>query len=74
VPRSATRITVPKVGDGGVGFFQIVFYVTVTAGQYLQVFWLPEGVAVTLEHTAAVTGPPAIPAIPSAVIVSERIA
>ena len=74
VPRSATRITVLKAGDGGVGFFQIVFYVTVTAGQYLQVFWLPESVAVTLEHTAAVTGPPAIPAIPSAVIVSERIA
>ena len=74
VPRSATKITVPKAGDGGVGFFQTVFYVTVTAGQYLQVYWLPENVAVTLDHTAAVTGPPAIPAIPSAYIVSERIA
>lgn len=74
VPRSATKITVPKAGDGGVGFFQTVFYVTVTAGQYLQVYWLPENVAVTLDHTAAVTGPPAVPAIPSAYIVSERIA
>lgn len=74
VVRSATKITVPKTGDGGSAFFQIVFYVTVTAGQYVQVMWLPENVAVTLDHTAAAAGPPAVPAIPSAVIVSERIA
>jgi len=74
VPRSATRIVVPKAGDGGVGFFQIVFYLTVTAGQYAQVFWLPESTLVTLDHTAAVTGPPAIPAIPSTVLSVERIA
>lgn len=74
VVRSGTKITVPKTGDGGNAFFQIVFYITVTAGQYLQVMWLPENVAVTLDHTAAAAGPPAIPAIPSAIIVSERIA
>lgn len=74
IARSATRITVPKTGDGGSAFFQIVFYLTVTAGQYVQVMWLPENVAVTLDHVAAAAGPPAIPAIPSAVIVSERIA
>ena len=74
VPRSATRVVVPKAGDGGVGFFQIVFYVTVTAGQYAQVLWLPENTLVTLDHTAAVTGPPAIPAIPSTVLAVERIA
>jgi hypothetical protein len=74
IPRSTTRITVPKATDGGNAFFQIVFYVTVTAGQYIQVLWLPENVAVTLDHTAAVTGPPAIPAIPSAIISAERIA
>lgn len=74
VLRSSTRITVPKAGDGGNAFFQIIFYVTVTAGQYVQVYWLPESTAVTLDHTAAVTGPPAIPAIPSAIIVAERIA
>jgi hypothetical protein len=74
VPRSATRITVPKVADGGVGFFQITYYVTVTAGQYVQVYWLPEDVTVILDHTAAVTGPPAIPAIPSSIMSAERIA
>lgn len=71
VDRSATKITVPKTGDGGSAFFQIVFYVTVTAGQYVQVLWLPENVAVTLDHTAAGA---IAPAIPSAGIVAERIA
>jgi hypothetical protein len=74
IARSATKMSVPKAADGGSAFFQIVFYVTVTAGQYVQVYWLPENVAVTLDHTAAVTGPPAIPAIPSAIISAERIA
>jgi hypothetical protein len=74
IARSTTRITVPKVSEGGNAFFQIVFYVTVTAGQYLQLFWLPENTAVTLDHTAAVTGPPAIPATPSAILSVERIA
>jgi hypothetical protein len=74
IARSATKMTVPKAADGGNAFFQIVFYVTVTAGQYIQVYWLPENVAVTIDHTAAVTGPPAIPAIPSAIISAQRIA
>lgn len=74
VVRSATKMSVPKIGDGGSAFFQIVFYITVTAGQYVQVLWLPENVSVTLDHTAAVTGPPAVPAIPSAIISAERIA
>lgn len=71
IARSATRITVPKAADGGAAFFQVVFYVTVTAGQYVQVMWLPENAAVTLDHTAAGA---IAPAIPSALIVSERIA
>lgn len=71
VARSATKVTVPKTGDGGSAFFSTVFYVTVTAGQYVQVQWLPENVAVTLDHTAAGA---IAPAIPSAIIVSERIA
>jgi hypothetical protein len=74
IVRSATKMSVPKATDGGSAFFQIVFYVTVTAGQYLQVLWLPENVAVALDHTAAVAGPPAVPAIPSAIISAERIA
>lgn len=71
IARSATKVTVPKLADGGNLAFQIVFYVTVTAGQYVQTMWLPEHVAVTLDHTAAGA---IAPAIPSAIIVAERIA
>lgn len=71
IARSASIITVPKTGDGGKIVFQIVFYVTVTAGQYVQVMWLPENAAVTLDHTVAGA---IAPAIPSAILVSERIA
>jgi len=74
IANSATRVTVPKVGDGGAGFFQIVTYEAVTAGQYIEAMWLPEDVAVTLDYTAAAAGPPAVPAIPSVILVTERIA
>lgn len=74
IVRSNTKMSVPKSTDGGSAFFQIVLYVTVTAGQYIQVLWLPANTAVTLDHTAAVTGPPAVPATPSAIISAERIA
>lgn len=70
IPASATVITVPKAADGGAAYFQIVFYATVTAGQYLQVMWLPENVAVTLDYTAAGA---IAPAIPSAIVVTERV-
>lgn len=71
VDRSATKITVPKSTDGGNAFFQIIFYLTVTAGQYVQVLWLPENAAVTLDHT---TSGAIAPAIPSAIISAERVA
>jgi len=74
IARSATKISIPKASDGGSAFFQIVFYATVTAGQYIQVYWLPENVAVTLDFTVPVIGPPSIPAIPSAIVSAERIA
>jgi len=74
IVRSNTKMSVPKATDGGSAFFQIMLYVTVTAGQYIQVLWLPANTAVTLDHTAAVTGPPAVPATPSAIISAERIA
>jgi hypothetical protein len=71
IPRTGTKITVPKVTEGGNIFFQLLLHVTVTAGQYIQVMWLPESTAVTLDHTAAAG---VVPAIPSAIIVAERIA
>lgn len=71
IAATATRITVPKTGDGGAAFFSTVFYVVLAANDYLQVMWLPENAAVTLDFTAAGA---IAPAIPSAIVVSERIA
>lgn len=71
IANSATILTVPKAADGGSAYFQIVFYEQVTATQYIELMWLPENVAVTLDYTAAGA---IAPAIPSAIVASERIA
>ena len=71
ISSSATVLTVPKAADGGAAYFQIVFYVQVTAALYVEIMWLPENVAVTLDYTAAGA---IAPAIPSAIVCSERIA
>jgi hypothetical protein len=71
IANSATKVTVPKAADGGAIYFQIIYYEQVTAGQYLEIFWLPENIAVTLDYTAAGA---IAPAIPSAIVCSERIA
>jgi len=63
IPNSATIITVPKLSDGGATVFSLTFFDTVTAGQYIEIMWLPENVAVTIEATAAGAIPPAIPSI-----------
>lgn len=74
VTASGSIITVPKTGDGGKLVFDLTFIESLTAGQYLQIMWLPENVAVTLDHTAAAAGPPAVPAIPSVLFYAHRIA
>lgn len=68
---SNTVINVPKAADGGNTFFQIVVYEQVTAGQYIEIMWLPTNVAVTLDYIAAGA---VAPAAPSVILASERIA
>lgn len=70
ISNSSTILSVPKSTDGGVTVFNIVFYVTVTAGQYVEIYWLPGNVSVTIDYTAAGA---IAPAIPSAIVVTERI-
>ena len=68
---SSTVAHIPKLADGGSAFFQIVFYVQVSAGQYVEIMWLPSNAAVTLDHISAGA---IAPAAPSAIVVAERIA
>jgi hypothetical protein len=71
IANSGTITTIPKVSEGGAQFFQIVIDVQVTAGQYIEIMWLPSNVAVTVDFTAAGA---IAPAIPSIILASERIA
>lgn len=70
IVNSATVVNVPKAADGGNTFFQIVYFVTVTAGQYVQLKWLPTHAGVILD-TIASGGIP--PQAPSAIMVAQRI-
>jgi len=71
IANSASVVNVPKAADGGAMFSQIVFYEQVTAEQYIEIMWLPENAAVTIDFTAAGA---IAPAIPSVILAAERIA
>jgi hypothetical protein len=74
VANSASKIVVPASGVGGAQVFELTFIEQLTAGQYIQVMWLPEDADVTADYTAAVVGPPAYPAVPSVLFYAHRIA
>jgi hypothetical protein len=74
ITNTGRKQTVPKAADGGIHTAQTTYTVVATAGQYVQVMWLPENVTVTLDHTAAAVGPPAVPEIPSSYVVVQRVA
>jgi len=71
IANSNTVISVPKAADGGNMFFQIALYEQVTAGQYIEIMWLPVNVAVTLDYIAAGA---IAPATASVILSAERIA
>jgi len=72
------RIVVPKAGDGGTNLVAYEIFETVTAGQYIEIYWCPQNTSVTLHYRAAVAAnpgvTPAIPATPPAIVVAQRIA
>jgi hypothetical protein len=78
IASSNSRITVPKTSDGGTTVFAIELFETVTAGQYVEVYWYPQHANVTLHYRASVAAnpgvTPAIPVTPPAIVVVERIA
>ena len=78
IANSNGRVAVPKTGDGGTYLLAYEIFETVTAGQYIEIYWYPENVAVTLHYRAAVAASPgvtpAIPATPPAIVVAQRVA
>lgn len=71
IANSNTVINVPKATDGGNTFFQITLFEQFTAGQYVEIMWLPVNTAVTLDFIAAGA---IAPAAPSVIVSAERIA
>jgi hypothetical protein len=78
IANSNGRVAVPKIGDGGTYLLAYEIFETVTAGQYIEIYWYPENAAVTLHYRAPVAASPgvtpAIPATPPAIVVAQRIA
>lgn len=78
IDNSAAIVTVPKTGDGGTYLVAYEIFETVTAGQYVEMYWYPENANVRLFYKAAVAAnpgvTPAIPAIPPAIVVVQRVA
>jgi len=63
IANSARILTVPKTGDGGSAVFSVNFFDTVTAGQYIEIMWLPASVTVTVEAFVVGAIAPAVPSI-----------
>ena len=78
IANTNARTVVPKVGDGGTNLVAYEIFVTVTAGQYIEIYWCPQNTSVTLHYRAAVAAnpgvTPAIPATPPAIVVAQRVA
>lgn len=78
IASSGSKITVPKAADGGTLIFAIEIFETVAASDYIEMYWYPEDTDVTLHYVAPVAASPgvtpAIPAVPPAIVVVQRIA
>ena len=78
IASSASKIVVPSSSTGGTAVFAIEIFETVAANDYIEMYWLPDDLDVKLHYiapVAAVPGvTPAIPAVPPAIVVVERIA
>lgn len=71
VANTNSIVNVPKAGDGGKTHFTQTDILTLVAGDYVQIMWLPLNAAVTIDYTAAGA---IAPATPSAVATVQRIA
>jgi hypothetical protein len=75
---SAARITVPANNAGGTYLLAFEVFETVAANDYVEMYWYPSNVSATLHYIAPVAASPgvtpAIPAVPPAIVVVERIA
>jgi hypothetical protein len=65
--------SVPKSADGGNALLQVSIIESFTATQYVEVVTMVVSATVDIEHVAAAVGPPAYPAVPSVILITDRI-
>lgn len=73
IDSSSSIVPVPKVGDGGTTIFELNTLFEATGGDYLQYYWAPLNVALTLRYDAAQVSPFAAPAVPSAIFIATQV-
>ena len=75
---SGARITVPANNAGGTNLVTFEIFETVAANDYIEMYWYPSNVSAKLHYIAPVAAnpgvTPAIPAVPPAIVVVERVA
>lgn len=78
IPSSASKLVVPQSSTGGTAIFTTEIFEALNDGDYVEVYWFPADLDVKLHYIAPVAAnpgvTPAIPAVPPAIIVTERIA
>lgn len=78
IANSGAKLTIPKSSEGGTFLMAYEIFEAVAAGDYIELYWLPSGLSATLHYIAPVVAnpgvTPAVPAIPPAIVVAERIA
>jgi len=70
IANSATQISVPKVADGGITFFEFNFIEQFAANDYVQVMWQASDTDLKIDYSAA-SG--SISAVPSVTFIGNRI-
>ena len=74
VANSATNVTIPARKSAGIFGYQVAawnFFFQLNSADYVQLYWLPESLDVTLEHLPATA---LYPAIPSMLITVQQVA
>ena len=75
VPNSATQITVPARKSAGIYGFAVAawnIFLDMTAGQYVEIIWLPVSTQVSIQAIPASLSP-AYPAIPSVIATMNQV-
>jgi len=74
IEASASKVTVPKNSVGGALLFQVTIMESISASDFLEVFYAVENSSVSLKTAVAQSSPFICPAIPSVIVTAKRIA